>query len=94
MPTGLPPTEEMDFSTVRLLEPTSLISDARQAGLEVEVWTFRNEPRFLPADFNADPAAEYHRFFDLGVDAVISDFPATAVAAREARSDPAAPHVR
>jgi glycerophosphoryl diester phosphodiesterase len=40
-------------SDERLLEPTSLIRDAREAGLLVHAWTFRSENTFLPADFRA-----------------------------------------
>jgi glycerophosphoryl diester phosphodiesterase len=73
-----------------LLEPSSLVADAHQAGLEVHPWTFRTENRFLPADYRigGDPAApgdataEYQLFFRLGVDGVFSDYPATAAAAR------------
>ena len=80
----------------RLLAPTTLVADAHAAGLAVHPWTFRSENEFLPADFrrgdpaspgfprlHGDAAAEYARFFALGVDAVFSDFPAEAVAARD-----------
>ena len=78
-----------------LLEPTSLVDDAHQAGLLVHPYTFRNENNFLPADFRqgnpASPAylratgdapAEYRLFFRLGVDGLFSDNPDTAVASR------------
>lgn len=72
------------------LEPTSLVADAREAGLLVFPWTFRSENFFLPAELrrgedlrdHGDAAAEYRLFYDLGVDAVFSDFPEQAVAAR------------
>ncbi|HKP63297.1 MAG TPA: glycerophosphodiester phosphodiesterase [Polyangiales bacterium] len=67
----------------KLLSPTSLVADAHAAGLQVHPWTFRSENNFLPADFQGDPTAEYHLFFDQGVDAVFSDFPGDAVAARK-----------
>jgi len=74
-----------------LLEPTTLVDDAHQAGLLVHPYTFRNENTFLPADFRSSPdpaahgdaAAEYALFFDLGVDGLFSDHPDTAVAARD-----------
>jgi len=74
----------------RLQVPTRLIADAHAAGLLVHPWTFRSENCFLPADYRAgadpavhgDAAAEYRRFFELGVDGVFSDYPAAAVAAR------------
>jgi glycerophosphoryl diester phosphodiesterase len=63
--------------------PTSLIRRAHRRGLDVHTWTFRNEPRRLASDYNGDPKAEYKLFFALGIDGVFSDFPDTAVAARE-----------
>ncbi|HEU5129836.1 MAG TPA: glycerophosphodiester phosphodiesterase family protein [Glycomyces sp.] len=74
----------------RLLEPTDVVDRAHERGLEVHVWTFRNENAFLPADFRrgggearwGDYYAEYELFFDLGVDAVFSDYPDKAAAAR------------
>jgi glycerophosphoryl diester phosphodiesterase len=76
----------------RSLPPTSLVEDAHAAGLLVFAWTFRSENLFLPAELRegedllgrGNAAAEYRRFYGLGVDAVFSDFPADAVAAREA----------
>jgi glycerophosphoryl diester phosphodiesterase len=77
----------------RSLAPTTLVADAHAAGLDVLAWTFRSENLFLPAELrggadlsvHGNAAAEYRRFYDLGVDAVFSDYPAEAVAAREAR---------
>ncbi len=73
-----------------LLPPTSLVADARFAGLLVYVWTFRSENAFLPPEFrlgsrtatHGDAVAEYDAFFRLGVDGVFSDQPDTAVQAR------------
>lgn len=70
----------------RLGTPTSLLRDARAAGLAVHAWTFRAENRFLPADFRRgdDPAAhgdlagELARFLELGVDGYFTDHPETA----------------
>ena len=62
--------------------PTSLVSDAHAAGLKVVVWTFRAEDMFLPTDHRGDLSGWIRRFYDLGVDAVFSDFPGVAVAAR------------
>ncbi|MGX7709092.1 glycerophosphodiester phosphodiesterase family protein [Methylobacterium sp. Gmos1] len=61
---------------------TRLVADAHRAGLFVHVYTFRNEPRYLAADYDGDPVAEYLAFFRLGVDGVFSDFAHTAAAAR------------
>ncbi|GBF82819.1 glycerophosphodiester phosphodiesterase [Aphanothece sacrum] len=62
--------------------PTSLVNDAHTAGLLVHPYTFRNEPRYLAADYNGDPNSEYQQFFKLGVDGVFSDSPDTAVTVR------------
>ncbi len=62
--------------------PTALIADAHAAGLKVVVWTFRAEDPFLPTDYRGDLSGWVRRFYDLGVDAVFSDFPGMAVAAR------------
>jgi glycerophosphoryl diester phosphodiesterase len=67
-----------------LAPPTSLVRRAHRRGLEVHTWTFRNEPGRLASDYAGDPAAEYKLFFALGIDGVFSDFPDTAVAARDA----------
>jgi glycerophosphoryl diester phosphodiesterase len=65
-------------------EPTSLIADAHKLGLFVHVFTFRNEKKYLAADYHADPAQEYLKFFRLGVDGVFTDFTHTGVGARAA----------
>ncbi|MEA5550352.1 glycerophosphodiester phosphodiesterase [Anabaena cylindrica UHCC 0172] len=69
-------------SNDKLLSPTSVVSDAHQTGLQVHVWTFRNENLFLPLDFQGNPQDEYQLFFDLGIDGVFSDFTDTAISAR------------
>ena len=74
-----------------LTRPTTLVQDAHRAGLKVVVYTFRDENQFLPADFRTgdDPNAkgdifgELDTFFRTGIDAVFSDYPDTAVAARD-----------
>ncbi len=63
--------------------PTSLIRRAHRRGLDVHTWTFRNEPRRLASDYAGDPKAEYKLFYALGIDGIFSDFPDTAVEARE-----------
>ncbi len=67
----------------RLIAPTRFVALAHDAGLAVHPWTFRDETIHLAADYKADPQAEYLQFFRLGVDGVFSDFPDTAIAARE-----------
>ena len=78
----------------RLGKPSSLVADARKAGLAVHAWAFRAENHFLPTDLrrgyqaaaHGDLAAELQAFYAAGVDAVFSDFPAAAVAARKAKA--------
>lgn len=65
-----------------LLPPTSVVRDAHAAGLFVHPFTFRGEARRLVSDYRGDAAAEYKKFFEMGVDGVFSDFPDTAVKAR------------
>ena len=64
------------------LPATDLITRAHAAGLVVHAYTFRNEPRYLIKTYNADPKAEYRRFWSLGLDGLFSDFPATALTVR------------
>jgi glycerophosphoryl diester phosphodiesterase len=61
---------------------TGAVARIHAAGLQVHVWTFRNEARYLPAWCGGDPAAELRRHYALGVDAVFADYPDTAAAAR------------
>ncbi|GAA3654061.1 glycerophosphodiester phosphodiesterase [Nocardioides ginsengisoli] len=72
--------------------PSTLVRDAHAAGLKVVTWTMRAENQFLPTnhrigtDPNArgDLAGEIDAFLDAGVDALFSDHPDIAVAARDA----------
>lgn len=74
----------------RALEASSLTDDAHAAGLKVVLWTLRAENIFLPAQYRIGEAPADHgdlagwlkAVYALGVDAVFSDFPATAVNAR------------
>jgi glycerophosphoryl diester phosphodiesterase len=66
-----------------LAAPNSVVADAHAVGLKVHPYTFRNEPRYLAPDYAGDPIKEYLQFFALGVDGVFSDYPDTALAARE-----------
>ncbi|MEJ2888687.1 glycerophosphodiester phosphodiesterase [Actinomycetospora aeridis] len=72
--------------------PTRLVEDAHAAGLRVMPFTFRNENEFLPLqrrrggaaappDTYGDAFGEYQQFVAVGVDAVFSDDPDTALAA-------------
>jgi glycerophosphoryl diester phosphodiesterase len=71
--------------------PTNLVDDAHAQGLDIHVWTMRDENQFMAPRFRigTDPnakgnaLAEYFAFFDAGVDGVFSDYSDTAVEARE-----------
>jgi glycerophosphoryl diester phosphodiesterase len=73
----------VDDSDKTVLPPSTLVRDAHAAGLLVHTWTFRNERRYLGKEYGDNPAQEYLQFFCLGIDGVFSDFPDTAVTARE-----------
>lgn len=68
-----------------LLPATDVVKNAHAAGLQVHSWTFRSEPKRLASNFNGDPAAEYRAFLALGIDGLFSDFPDTAVKARDGK---------
>jgi glycerophosphoryl diester phosphodiesterase len=74
---------KIDESDRVLLPPTDLIQRAHRKGLLIHTWTFRNEPRRLAAGHRGIPVEEYLQFYELGIDGVFSDFPDTAVTARE-----------
>lgn len=65
------------------LQQTNLIERAHAVGLRVHAYTFRNEPATLAREYEKDPAREYRQFFELGIDGVFSDFPDTALQARD-----------
>jgi glycerophosphoryl diester phosphodiesterase len=75
---------KVDLRDAATQSPTSLVAEAHKQGLFVHVFTFRNETRHLASSYRGDPQAEYLQFFRLGVDGVFSEFPDTAVMAREA----------
>lgn len=73
-------------------EPTSLLADARAAGLKTMPYTFRNENEFLPPALRrgdreaprstyGDALAEYARYRELGVEGLFSDNGDTALLA-------------
>ncbi|HEY9658707.1 MAG TPA: esterase-like activity of phytase family protein, partial [Allocoleopsis sp.] len=66
-----------------LTQPTSLIQDAHAAGLLVHPYTFRNEDRYLAADYQNNPEAEFEQFIRLGVDGFFTDFPGTGDLVRD-----------
>ncbi|MBC7540368.1 MAG: glycerophosphodiester phosphodiesterase, partial [Bacteriovorax sp.] len=56
------------------LPPTTLIQDAHAVGLKVHSYTFRKEAQYLLKDYQGDLQKELLQFFELGVDAVFTDF--------------------
>ncbi|MDZ8094725.1 MAG: esterase-like activity of phytase family protein [Nostoc sp. DedQUE05] len=71
------------------LPPTTLIQDAHNAGLQVHPYTFRAEDQYLAADYKGQLALEIQQFYQLGVDALFSDFPDIADKVRDKlRDDP------
>lgn len=66
-----------------LLPPTSLVQDAHAAGLLVHPYTFRNEARYLAADYQGNPELEFRQFIQLGIDGYFTDFPATGDLVRD-----------
>lgn len=74
-----------------LVPPLTLLADAHAAGLRVGAYTFRAENQFLPAVYRkgtapndfGDAFGEYAFHFGQGVDAVVTDFPDLAAAARD-----------
>ena len=76
-------TARSTMRTASCCRRPSLIRRAHARGLVVHTWTFRNEPRRLLSDYRGNPVEEYLQFYELGVDGVFSDFPDTAVTARE-----------
>jgi glycerophosphoryl diester phosphodiesterase len=70
-------------------EPTTLVPDAHQLGLEVHLWTFRAENHFLPRSYRSSerPAdlgnlpGRIDLFLRLGVDGIFTDHPDLGVQA-------------
>ncbi|MEH2229333.1 MAG: esterase-like activity of phytase family protein [Nostoc sp.] len=71
------------------LPPSTLVQDAHNAGLQVHPYTFRAEDQYLAADYKGQLALEIQQFYQLGVDALFSDFPDIADGVRDRlRDDP------
>ncbi len=69
-------------SNNQLLSPILVISNAHAENLLVHVWTFRNENIFLPSNLQDNPLKEYELFLELGIDGVFTDYPDTAIQAK------------
>ncbi|KAK2154581.1 hypothetical protein LSH36_264g01016 [Paralvinella palmiformis] len=63
----------------QIINRTDVIQRAHAAGLGINVWTFRNENRYLAWDYGQDIYNEMEDFLGLGVDGFITDFTDTAV---------------
>ncbi|MHA6287991.1 glycerophosphodiester phosphodiesterase family protein [Maricaulis sp. CAU 1757] len=61
-------------------EDTGFVAEAHARGLVVHPWTFRDDDPVSP---ELDIEAELRRAYEIGVDGVFTDFPATARAVRE-----------
>ncbi|MEH2043005.1 esterase-like activity of phytase family protein [Nostoc sp.] len=57
------------------LPASTLIQDAHNAGLQVHPYTFRAEDQYLAADYKGKLELEIQQFYQLGVDALFTDFP-------------------
>ncbi len=65
-----------------LIEPTTVIKDAHDAGLKLHPFTQRNEQRRLISTYRGNPVNEFVTLYTLGVDGFFSDFTDTARTAR------------
>jgi glycerophosphoryl diester phosphodiesterase len=86
---GIGPWKRMIISLQgeTLAAPTTLVQDAHDAGLLVHPYTFRNEERFLAAEYKGNPALEYIQFINLGIDGYFTDFPDTGREVRDRHSN-------
>ena len=51
---------------INCFQTTDLVDRAHSQGLEVLVWTFRNEYGYLAWEFNQDPYQELEKFTNMG----------------------------
>ncbi|MEI1374498.1 glycerophosphodiester phosphodiesterase [Nostoc sp. UHCC 0926] len=64
-------------------QPTSLVSDAHNAGLLLHPYTFRSDSYFLSPDYHGQPLREYEQFIKLGIDGYFTDFANFGYVARQ-----------
>lgn len=81
-----PPTYRKMLKTDGMLVPL-----AHKHNLQVFAYTFRDESRYLVKRFQSSPKAEYHFFFDYGIQGIFTDFPASA---RKAAASYRPPYMR
>ena len=81
---GLPKTRLIPVADeIRRNEGTpnmDLATMLKEVGLEIVIYTFRNEDQFLAFDYHADAYQEYSDFFSTfasQIDAIFTDFPTT-----------------
>ncbi|MFN6445512.1 MAG: esterase-like activity of phytase family protein [Nostoc sp. DedSLP05] len=74
---------KVDDADKNTLPPSTLVQDAHNAGLLVHPYTFRAENQYLAADYQGKLALEIQQFYQLGVDALFSDFPNIADKVRD-----------
>jgi len=63
--------------------PSDFVERCHDVGLKVHPYTFRDERTYLEGAYGGNPINEYIQFFRTGIDGVFTDFPATAISARD-----------
>lgn len=69
----------------RLGRPTDFVTRAHASGLQVHLYTLRNEDRYLAHNYGQDPHAEILTFLELNVDGFFTDFPLTLASVLDRR---------
>ncbi len=72
----------ISFAGGKSVKHKDIVDNAHAVGLKVHSWTMRDDR--LDAAYKGDAVAEYLDLFAMGVDGLFSDFPDTAVRARDA----------
>lgn len=65
------------------LTASNAIARTHGKNLFIHAYTFRNEPKFQVTLSGGNPIAEYKAVYAMGIDGVFSDFPDTAITARD-----------
>ena len=83
-PTTSPATERSTRRDRELKRPTVARPPRPQARAEgPHLDLSATNPQYLASDYAGDPKEEYKLFYALGIDGLFSDFPDTALAARD-----------